>query len=239
MEQKDKYNQVLSLALEIEGLAVLLQRRGDLINPEIHSILREKVKQLDRLVGLMEGNDTASDYNDATQSVDVNDSLFDLDAPGVDSSESNLENGQPETDEEIKDEEIKREIDQEIHLIEEKDEEEIAEAVFVEQSEDSIPDIEKEDPVLTADTPVEASVETKPRDLSSLLKNFTLNDRFRFRRELFKGKDEDFTATLSHLASMTSSDEVKEYLEDDLCLDLDNADVHDFYETVVEKILAK
>ena len=64
---------------------------------------------------------------------------------------------------------------------------------------------------------------------------FTLNDRFRFIRELFKGNSQDFNDTLKQLSSMTSADEVVEYLTDDLCLDPENQDVADFTAIVTQR----
>lgn len=64
---------------------------------------------------------------------------------------------------------------------------------------------------------------------------FTLNDRFRFIRELFKGSSQDFNDTLRLVSSMSSADEVIEYLSDDLCLDPENPDVVDFTAIVTQR----
>lgn len=68
-----------------------------------------------------------------------------------------------------------------------------------------------------------------PRENGKLLKTFTLNDKFRFRRELFNGDDEDFADTLSLLAHMPSYDEAVDYLTNDLLWDARNPAVEDFF----------
>lgn len=61
-----------------------------------------------------------------------------------------------------------------------------------------------------------------------LLRAFTLNDRFRFRRELFNGNDSDLSDTLMILAGMESYDEAADYLLGDMMWDKNNASVADF-----------
>ncbi len=50
MYSNDKAGQILTLALEIEGLALLIQRRGDLVNPEVNCILHDKASALLELI---------------------------------------------------------------------------------------------------------------------------------------------------------------------------------------------
>lgn len=69
-----------------------------------------------------------------------------------------------------------------------------------------------------------------------LLKAFTLNDKFRFRRELFNGDDEDFADTLSLLAHMPSYAEAADYLTNDLLWDTRNPNVEDFLAILKENM---
>lgn len=57
---------------------------------------------------------------------------------------------------------------------------------------------------------------------------FNLNDKFRFRRELFGNSDAQYVECLDMLSAMASIDEAKEYLYDDLKWDADNDDVKAF-----------
>ncbi|MCM1483365.1 MAG: hypothetical protein NC043_03445 [Muribaculaceae bacterium] len=58
--------------------------------------------------------------------------------------------------------------------------------------------------------------------------NFTLNDKFRFRRELFGGSDADFADALNVAEAMNSREEVEDYFYNDLCWEPSNPDVADF-----------
>ena len=68
----------------------------------------------------------------------------------------------------------------------------------------------------------------------NLRKAFSLNDRFRFRRELFGNSDIEMTDTLNLVEAMTSYDEAVDYFMTDLQWDADNAEVKDFM-AIVEK----
>lgn len=60
----------------------------------------------------------------------------------------------------------------------------------------------------------------------------SLNDKFRFRRELFNFSDEEMDETLDVISNMNSGDEVDEYLFNDLCWDPENDVVKDFMSIV-------
>lgn len=66
------------------------------------------------------------------------------------------------------------------------------------------------------------------REARNLRKAFTLNDKFRFRRELFANNDKLFARTLNDIQEMTSYDQALIYVAEQLGLDLENEDVADF-----------
>lgn len=66
---------------------------------------------------------------------------------------------------------------------------------------------------------------------------FSINDKFRFRRELFANDNDRYTQALDIIATMTSFDEVRDYLCNDLELEEDLPEVQAFLERV--KNLAK
>ncbi len=76
------------------------------------------------------------------------------------------------------------------------------------------------------------AAETTAQPSESLLQAFTINDKFRFRRELFNGDEEDFAETLQLLAHMPNFEEARDYLEHDLLWDPKNDDVQAFLEIV-------
>lgn len=62
----------------------------------------------------------------------------------------------------------------------------------------------------------------------SLKQFFTINDKFRFRRELFGNSDSAFADTMNILSAMSSLAEVQDYLANDLEWDLNNEEVTEF-----------
>ncbi|MDE6718165.1 MAG: hypothetical protein K2J70_08240 [Muribaculaceae bacterium] len=57
---------------------------------------------------------------------------------------------------------------------------------------------------------------------------FCINDRFRFRRELFKNSDKEFENAMNVVTTMDSYDEAEEYFIGDLGWDYENPEVSDF-----------
>lgn len=70
------------------------------------------------------------------------------------------------------------------------------------------------------------------RECRDLRKAFTLNDKFLFRRELFGGSEQEFYDTIDLLTAMSSLDEAREYIFDDLQWDPGNEVVKDFMDIV-------
>ena len=178
MYSNEKAKQILTLALEIEGLALLIQRRGDLVNPEVNYILRDKASSLHSLTEEMAGSSCDPVSSDAIAPEESSDDggCSQAAAPCGSMAETSVESAQ-----------------------------------------------------LPLSSPV---AESNPQHVQPV---FTLNDRFRFIRELFKGNSQDFNDTLKQLSSMTSADEVVEYLTEDLCLDPENQDVADFTAIVTQR----
>lgn len=81
---------------------------------------------------------------------------------------------------------------------------------------------------VAAESAVASEVKHSEGPNTKLLKAFTLNDRFRFRRELFEGDDADFTETLKLLADMDSYAEACDYLYNDMMWDKTDPNVADF-----------
>ena len=67
------------------------------------------------------------------------------------------------------------------------------------------------------------------RSLSKdMRKALSLNDRFRFKRELFAGSEVELNQALDLVNAMQSFDEAQEYFIQDLGWDQDNEDVAEF-----------
>ena len=72
-----------------------------------------------------------------------------------------------------------------------------------------------------------------------LRKAFSLNDRFRFRRELFGNSDERMNEALRAVKSMATIDEAHDYFYNTLGLDKTSTDVADFIAVIEHHISAK
>lgn len=70
------------------------------------------------------------------------------------------------------------------------------------------------------------------REAQDLRRAFTLNDKFRYRRELFDSNDALFADTLNTLSAMHSLDEALDYLYKDMRWDPEDDNVKDFVATI-------
>lgn len=88
--------------------------------------------------------------------------------------------------------------------------------------------------ILLNDNGEELRVDEKlQRTLSKdLHKAFSLNDRYRFRRELFSNSELDWNDALNMVASMSSYEEAEDYFYNDLGWDKDSEEVADFMNVI-------
>lgn len=68
--------------------------------------------------------------------------------------------------------------------------------------------------------------------VNSISKAFTINDKFRFKRELFGNSDPEFSNALDLISVMRSIDETEDYFYNELGWDVENEDVKDFMRIV-------
>lgn len=69
-------------------------------------------------------------------------------------------------------------------------------------------------------------------DPGELRKMFTVNDKFRFRRELFGNSDTEFTDTLNLVEAMRNYNEAEDYFYNDLAWDAEATEVQEFMAVV-------
>lgn len=104
---------------------------------------------------------------------------------------------------------------------------------FAEELEKPAEDTEKseEEPEKISEEPTATSA--KPKSGGTGRKPaFCLNDRFRFRRELFSNSDSEFSEALGRVACMDSYDEAEDYFIGSLGWDPENPEVVDFLEII-------
>ena len=138
---------------------------------------------------------------------------------------------------------IREQPDSRSALEHEIDDDMLADASAFEQEEDADIDLSGDD--FAASEPeheiksMRESVNTPPevkkddvRSRRSLRKSLSLNDVFRFRRELFGGNDRDYRASIDIIDSYTTFEEAEDYLLNDLQWDASNPVVEEFMDIV-------
>ncbi len=95
---------------------------------------------------------------------------------------------------------------------------------------DSYDDIEDNNTVLSE--PITIKEKLAIQNTRDLRTAFTINDRFRFKRELFGNKDTELADALNMISAMSSFAEVQEYFFEDLEWDKDNPEVIDFLKII-------
>lgn len=112
--------------------------------------------------------------------------------------------------------------------VQDEDQKEIAAAVELEEQEDAEPEPE---PVKEPERqPVVATRnDTVPVEL-------TVNDKFRFRRELFANSDVDLAEALQIAGQMSTVEEIEDYFYNDLCFDPESDVVKDFMKVVTKHV---
>ena len=86
-------------------------------------------------------------------------------------------------------------------------------------------------PEATASTEIAATIIPEPHAATDLRKAFTINDRFRFRRELFGGDDKAFVAAIDRMNQCSDYSEIEAFIST-LGWPADNEDAMAFKEIV-------
>lgn len=226
----DNIKDLWRIIYEIEGLVLLAKNKSNYLPPELISLLKEKIVAFQDVV---DNIDTITYSNQLRQTINIQETNVDTeDIPNkiedeiTDkisqelSSNTNLHKTEiiESDDISIDERHYDSEFIDEIESIEIVDNE--IEVIEIEQSEESETVIEP--PIKTLD-------EKLARQNSKDLKHaFTLNDRYRFRRELFGNSDTEFIDMINLVSAMASLTEAEEYFYGDLEWDQENEEVKDF-----------
>lgn len=111
------------------------------------------------------------------------------------------------------------------------------EASAVEEPAPAIEEPAIEEPAIEEPEPVEEGPEEEePTGGCDLRSAFTLNDRYRFCRELFGNSRGEMAEVIDTLSAMRSMDEIEEYLYDTLQWDAANPEVEAFVAVVSARV---
>ena len=217
-------NDILEKVYELEGLLLLARsREQDNIDASLRQLILAKGETIEALLGdtfaeneisVVEMPEPESDE----ASIEINESLEDevpAEPEGTENSYSLIDDD-ADADEDSGNHsyEIPDDEDADVNLIEDADEE----VVDDEDEDDDVP--------LTLD---EALQRNMSRDLR---KAFSLNDRFRYRRELFANNDVEMNDTLNLVETMHSFSEAEDFFYGDLEWDKEAPEVIDFMNVI-------
>lgn len=211
-------NDILEKVYELEGLLLLARsREQDNIDASLRQLILAKGETIETLLGdtfaeneisVVEMPEPESDE----ASIEINESLED---------EVPAEPEGPENSYSLIDDDADADEDSGNHSYEIPDDEDADEEVVDDEDED-----DEDDVPLTLD---EALQRNMSRDLR---KAFSLNDRFRYRRELFANNDVEMNDTLNLVETMHSFSEAEDFFYGDLEWDKEAPEVIDFMNVI-------
>jgi hypothetical protein len=234
---KDKINQLLDVIYEIEGLAELAFKR-DPAPSGVINLIKEKTATLQEIVYSLNPNEKVELQSSlAEQIAQADDSVINNDDDDFTYSYDD-EEPTDATDPDIE-VEILTEDEPENQDITDDTEESTAtepqaaedEAIEEEDTEDNAAEVD-----IVEDDEVEDDSETATEisGAKDIRKLFSINDKFRFKRELFSNRSNDFNDSLDLVTAMHSYAEAEEYFYDDLQWEPDNEDVIEFMNKIQE-----
>lgn len=212
-------NDILEKVYELEGLLLLARsREQDNIDASLRQLILAKGETIEALLGdtfaeneisVVEMPEPESDE----ASIEINESLED---------EVPAEPEEPENSYSLIDDDADADEDSGNHSYEIPDDED-ADVNLIEDADEEVVD---DDVPLTLD---EALQRNMSRDLR---KAFSLNDRFRYRRELFANNDVEMNDTLNLVETMHSFSEAEDFFYGDLEWDKEAPEVIDFMNVI-------
>lgn len=243
---KTDIRKMIAEAYELEGLLLLADNRGADTSEYVFTAIGEKLDRLQMLLGEREG-EREGDEGEETQkdACMVENDVADAgsEEPVANAPESEEPEPEPEEDvaevtaEQVADGEYDNEQEPMVELVlddeptAEPDAEtpNVADETEAVEAEDNIEEETEANEKASDDSEPLRLDEKLQRSRSKDLKSaFSLNDTFRFRRELFGNSAADMTDALHMVEAMHSFDEAEDYFYGDLGWDRESDDVKEF-----------
>lgn len=239
---KTDIRKMIAEAYELEGLLLLADNRGADTPEYVFTAIGEKLDRLQMLLGEREGDEGEETQEDACM-VENDEADAGSEEPVVDAPESEEPEPEPEEDvaevtaEQVADGEYDNEQEPMVELV--LDDEPTAEPdAETPNVADETEDVEAENNIEEeTEANEKASDDSEPLRLDEKLQRsrskdlksaFSLNDTFRFRRELFGNSAAEMTDALHMVEAMHSFDEAEDYFYGDLGWDRESDDVKEF-----------
>lgn len=233
---KTDIRKMIAEAYELEGLLLLADNRGADTPEYVFTAIGEKLDRLQMLLGEREGDEGEETQEDACMvENDVADAVSEEPEPEPEEDVAEV------TAEQVADGEYDNEQVPMVELV--LDDEPTAEPTAEPDAEtpnvaDETEDVEAEDNIEEeTEANEKASDDSEPLRLDEKLQRsrskdlksaFSLNDTFRFRRELFGNSAAEMTDALHMVEAMHSFDEAEDYFYGDLGWDRESDDVKEF-----------
>ena len=241
----DTPKKLLDKCLEIEGLlALLMQRKDSDIPEELFQLIEKKAETLYMEVGELRTsfqlqpiieetpkinieptiNSDEINESESTCDIEANIEIADIEVDYSDLNDSNV------VEIDVKPEYIENYKPHNDTNVEFKIKDSADEVILSLESENNDHEIVKEEDE-SSPTKVETkSVDTINKNIStvSFQIKLSLNDIYRFRRELFNFSDEEMEEALDALSEMTSKEEIEDYFYNDLCWEPEDEVVCEF-----------
>ena len=257
----DEIKSMLREVLELEGLLMVADSRGDETPDAVFTLIKEKIEQLreytsclpdvavdeqvDEQEPIVEPEDEPEYVLEAEPEEELEaEPEEEIEAEPEEELEPEIEE-EPELEEELEAEpepEIDPEVEAEPEIEEEPEpepEEELEPEIVPEIEAEPEPEIIKNvdetapEAIITLD---EAFIRNKAKDLKSA---FSLNDTFRFRRELFGNSAADMNDAIDLVNAMNSYEEAEDYFINDLGWDAESDEVGEFMEIIRNHFIAE
>lgn len=233
---KTDIRKMIAEAYELEGLLLLADNRGADTPEYVFTAIGEKLDRLQMLLGEREDDEGEETQEDACMvENDVADAVSEEPEPEPEEDVAEV------TAEQVADGEYDNEQEPMVELV--LDDEPTAEPTAEPDAEtpnvaDETEDVEAEDNIEEeTEANEKASDDSEPLRLDEKLQRsrskdlksaFSLNDTFRFRRELFGNSAAEMTDALHMVEAMHSFDEAEDYFYGDLGWDRESDDVKEF-----------
>ena len=214
---------MLREVLELEGLLMVADSRGDETPDAVFTLIKEKIEQLREYTSCLPDVAVDEEVDEQEPVVEPEDETeYVLEAEPEEELEPEIE-AEPEIEEEPEPEP------------EEELEPEIVPEIEAEPEPEIIKNVDETAPeaIITLD---EAFIRNKAKDLKSA---FSLNDTFRFRRELFGNSAADMNDAIDLVNAMNSYEEAEDYFINDLGWDAESDEVGEFMEIIRNHFIAQ
>lgn len=249
----DEIKSMLREVLELEGLLMVADSRGDETPDAVFTLIKEKIEQLceytsclpdvavDEQEPVVEPEDEPEYVLEAEPEEEIEQDVEPEIEPDVEAEPEIEVEPEPELEEEIEAEpepevEAEPEIEEDPEPeLEEEPEPEIVPEIEAEPEPEIIKNVDETAPeaIITLD---EAFIRNKAKDLKSA---FSLNDTFRFRRELFGNSAADMNDAIDLVNAMNSYEEAEDYFINDLGWDAESDEVGEFMEIIRNHFIAQ